>query len=365
MTRILSRRELGRATLARQALLERQRRPVVEMIEHLVGLQAQVPKVPHLALWNRLAGYDPAELDRLMTAREVVRTPLMRTTIHTVTTTDALAFRPLLQPVLDRVFSSTAWGQRLRGQDVSAAVDTARALLAGQPMTRSALTRELAVRHPDVDAEAVSFGVGYWVPWVQPPPRGLWGASAAPLLTPLDAWVGSDAPVEPMPLDRLAARYLGAFGPASVRDVQAWCGLTRLREVTERMDLRRFRSEDGVELLDVPDAPLPDPDVPAPVRFLAEYDNVTLSHADRPRVVGDEPLQPLQGGPGGWVGTVLIDGLVRATWAARVTGPATSLEVRVAGGLTAAEHADLEEEGRALLGFIAPGRQHDLRVTRA
>jgi hypothetical protein len=167
-----------------------------------------------------------------------------------------------------------------------------------------------------------------------------------------------------MPLDRLVARYLGAFGPASVRDVQAWCGLTRLREVTDRMDLRRFRSADDVELLDVPHAPLPEPAVPAPVRFLAEYDNVTLSHADRSRVVGDEPLQPLQGGPGGWVGTVLIDGLVRATWAARVIGPATSLEVRVAGGVTSAERSDVEEEGGALLGFIAPGREHDLRVSR-
>jgi hypothetical protein len=131
------------------------------------------------------------------------------------------------------------------------------------------------------------------------------------------------------------------------------------------MNLRLFRSADGVELLDVPDTPLPEPDVPAPVRFLAEYDNVTLSHADRSRVVGDEPLQPLQGGPGGWVGTVMIDGLVRATWAARVAGPATSLEVRVAGAMTSAERADVEEEGRALLGFLAPGREHDLRITRA
>ncbi len=364
MPRILSRRELGRATLARQLLLERVPRPVSDTLEHLVGLQGQVPKVPHLALWSRLTDYAPAELDGLMTARAVVRTQLMRTTIHTVTTRDALALRPVLQPVLDRVFSGTAWGQRLRGTDVGPAVATARDLLATRPLTRAALTRELAARQPTLDAESVAFGVSYWVPWVQPPPRGLWGASGPPVMTPLDTWAGGNDGPGPLPLDRLVLRYLGAFGPASVRDVQAWCGLTRLREVTDRMELRRFRSADGVELLDLPDAPLPDPTVPAPVRFLAEYDNVTLSHADRSRVVGDDPLEPLQGGPGGWVGTVLVDGLVRATWAARVAGPGTSLEVRVAGTLTPAERVDVEEEGRAMLGFLAPGRAHDLRFTR-
>jgi hypothetical protein len=362
MSRVLSRRELGRTTLARQLLLERQARPVADTLEHLVGLQGQVPKVPHLALWDRLAGYDPAELDRLMTAREVVRMPLMRTTIHTVTTADAHALRPVFQPVLDRVFSGTAWGQRLRGQDVSAAVATARALLAERPMTRATLTRALAERHPQVDAEAVAFGVGYWVPWVQPPPRGLWGESGAPVLTPLDAWTGSAA-ADPLPLDRLVARYLAAFGPASVRDVQAWCGLTRLREVIDGMELVRYRTEDGVELLDVPGAALTDQDTTAPVRFLAEYDNLTLSHADRSRVVGDAPLQPLQAGAGGWVGTVLVDGLVRATWAARRSGETFRVEVRASGGLSAAERGEIEDEGTALLEFLAPGRGGDVQVT--
>ena len=363
MHRVLGRRELGRTTLARQLLLDRRELPVAGALEHLVGLQGQVPKVPHLALWDRLDGYDPVELDGLMTGRQAVRTPLMRTTIHTVTTADAFALRPVLQPVLDRVFSGTAWGQRLRGQDVSAAVATSRALMAERPMTRATLIRELAERHPGVDAEAVAFGVGYWVPWVQPPPRGLWGAAGAPVLTPLDTWAGDGALPGPIALDRLVARYLSAFGPASVRDVQAWCGLTRLREVTDGMPLVRYRTADGAELLDVPDGELLDPDTPAPVRFLAEYDNVTLSHADRSRVVGDDPLQPQQGGPGGWVGAVLVDGLVSAMWAARPTGEATVLEVRTARALTAAERADVDAEGRALLGFVAPGRTHDVRIT--
>ncbi len=362
MAQVLGRRALGRATLARQFLLERVHRPAEAAIEHLVGLQAQVPLVPHLALWDRLAGYDPAELDRLMTERRVVRTPLMRTTIHTVTAADALALRPLLQPVLDRTFASTAWGQRLRGQDVAAVVAEATDLLAEQPMGRARLQRELARRHPGLDAEAVAFGVSYWVPWVQPTPRGLWGASAAAVMTTVPAWLGpSDA--GSASLDDLVLRYLAAFGPAGVRDIQVWCGLTRLREVVDRLGprLRLFRTEDGAELVDVPDAPLPDPDTPATVRFLAEYDNVTLSYADRSRVIaeGDDVL--LRPGPGGWTGTVLVDGQVRASWAARRDGDATVLTVRPSVPLSTADRADLEAEGGRLLDFLAPVRDHDVR----
>ena len=333
---------------------------MAETLEHLVGLQAQIPAVPHLALWDRLADYDPAELDRLMTARQVVRTQLMRTTIHTVTAADALALRPLLQPVLDRTFASTAWGQRLRGLDLSAVVAEAAGLLAERPMGRAALQRELAARHPGLDAEAVAFGVSYWVPWVQPPPRGLWGASGAAVMTTVSAELG---PVSaPASLDDVVVRYLTAFGPASVRDVQAWCGLTRLREVVDRLGprLRRFRTEDGVELVDVPDGPLPDPDTEAPVRFLAEYDNVLLSHADRSRFDARGDHVPLHGGPGGWCGTVLVDGLVQATWAARREGAAMVLAVRPSLPLAAPDRADVLAEGARLLGFIAPGREHDV-----
>jgi hypothetical protein len=348
--------------LARQLLLERVRMSVAAALEHLVGLQAQVPRVPHLALWDRLAGYDPAELDGLMTSRTVVRTQLMRTTIHTVTAADALGLRPLLQPVLDRTFSGTAWGQRLRGADLAAVVAEAADLLTERPLGRAQLQRELANRHPGLDAEAVAFGVSYWVPWVQPPPRGLWTSSSAAVMTTVDGWLAGVA-VPSMSLDDLVVRYLAAFGPASVRDVQAWCGLTKLREVVDRLGprLRRFRTDDGGELHDVPDGPLPDPDTPVPVRFLAEYDNVVLSHADRSRVVADADHVLLNGGPGGWCGTVLVDGLLRATWAARREGDATVLTVRPSEALTSAEQADVAGEGGRLLAFLAPGRGHDVR----
>ena len=365
MPDVLGRRALGRATLARQLLLDRDDRSVAEALEHLVGLQAQVPRVPHLALWDRLAGYDPAELDGLMTARAVVRTQLMRTTIHTVTAADALGLRPLLQPVLDRTVASTAWGQRLRGQDVAAVVAEAADVLAASPMGRTQLQRELARRHPGLDAEAVAFCVSYWVPWVQPPPRGLWDASGAAVMTTLEAWLRPASRLPSSP-DRLVRRYLAAFGPATVRDVQAWCGLTKLREVVDRLGpaLRRFRGEDGAELFDVPDAPLPDRDTPAPVRFLAEYDNVVLSHADRSRVVAEADHVMLLGGPGGWVGTVLVDGLLRCTWAARRDGDGTVLTVRPSERLSSAEQDDVLAEGERLLAFLAPGRAREVRFGR-
>jgi hypothetical protein len=201
------------------------------------------------------------------------------------------------------------------------------------------------------------------MPWVQPPPRGLWGASAAAVMTPVAAWLGPGTVAPAFP-DDLLLRYLGAFGPATVKDAQTWCGLTRLREAVDRLGprLRRFRTEEGSELFDVPDAPLPDPDTPAPVRFLAEYDNVLLSHADRSRVVPKGDVVRLQGGAGGWTGTVLVDGLLRATWAARRDGDATVLTVRPSGRLSPVERGDVEAEGHRLLDFLAPDRSHGLRI---
>ena len=180
-------------------------------------------------------------------------------------------------------------------------------------------------------------------------------------MTTVSAWLGPCR--RDGVLDDVVLRYLGAFGPATVADVAAWSGLTRLREVVDRLRprLRTFRDEAGREQHDLPDAPRPDPDLPAPPRFLPEYDNVLLSHADRSRVVarGDHLL--LQGGPGGWCGTVLVDGRIQATWAARRDGDATVLTVRPSLPLSAAEGADVVEEGGRLLASLAPDRPHDVR----
>jgi hypothetical protein len=355
----LSDRVLGRSTLHRQHLLSRAEVRVPELLEHLVGLQAQVPGVPYTALWSRVTAFDPEELSSTMAQRTVVRAPLLRTTLHTVTARDCLALQPVTAPVLARTFASTAWGRRLHGQDLGPAFAAAGRLVSEQPLTRAALAKELGPRFPELDATSVAWAFSYLAPVLQPTPRGLWRRSGPSALTTIEAWLG-EAPGAGMDLQTLVRRYLAAFGPASVGDVQAWCGLTRLREVTDGMDLRRYRSTGGAELLDLPDATLPDEDVPAPVRFLGEYDNALIGFADRSRTAAGSALDLPQGGPGGAVGTVLVDGAVRATWALRRRGEGFVLTVHPRAPLRSADEEDVVAEATALGAFLTVGA--DVRV---
>lgn len=333
--------------------------PVLEAVHHVVGLQAQVPAVPYTALWNRLEAFDPDELSRHTDDRAVVRIPLMRSTIHLVTAEDALTMRPLLHPVLARTFGGTVWSKQLGGYDVQDILDHGRALLAERPRTRAELGRLQAERFPGVNAEPIGMATTYLLPVLQPTPRGLWGRSGQAAWALVESWLGAELHHD-RPVEEFVLRYLTAFGPASVMDIQAWCGLTKLREVSDRLGsrLRRFSTEDGAQLLDVPDGPLPDPETPAPVRFLPEYDNSTLGYADRSRVIPDTAgFELLQGGPGGHVGSLLVDGFVSALWALRRQGDRVSLQikpaVRIPDEYTAAIHA----EGTELAGFLAPGRE--------
>ena len=157
-------------------------------------------------------------------------------------------------------------------------------------------------------------------------------------------------------METLITRYLGAFGPASVRDIQAWSGLTRLREVVDRMrpDLVTFRDENGVELFDRPDAPRPDPDTPASPRFLPEYDNILLSHADRRRVIPDGRKVPLYPGNGATLGTVLLDGTYRANWKLDRTGTRIRLIITPFARLNRSERSALQQEAQTLLTFLTP-----------
>lgn len=364
----LSLRVLNRSTLQRQLLLERTPLPVPEAVTTVGGLQAQVPLVPYTALWSRLSGFEPEQLAGPLRDRRLVRTPLQRATVHLVTGADARRLRPLLQPVLERTFASTAWSRRLRDAevDVPALVDVGRDLLARSPRTRADLRRILGQRFPGADPESAAIACTYLLPLVQTTPRGLWGESGQATWTTYDAWLGHDRAAEG-DLAGLVLDYLSGFGPASVKDVQAWCGLTRLRAVADGLGdrLRRYRTDDGVELVDRADLSPADPDLPAPVRFLPEYDNAALGYADRRRIVpAVEHVWP-DGGPGGAIGTVLVDGWVRATWALRREGAASRLDLHPSAALSVAERAAVEREGVALLGFLAAGSEHDLRwVTR-
>ena len=268
-------------------------------------MQAQNPDPPYYGLWSRLEGFRAEELADLVTTRTVVRIANLRSTIHLVTADDCLPLRAFVQPALDRGYAGNQ-GKRLGGDvDRGALAAAGRALVDAQPRTFGELGAALAPAFPGTDQDALSMAIRTWVPLVQVPPRGVWGRSAKAAHTSAEHWLGpraSDAAaaVDPQAYaQQLVLRYVGAFGPASVADVQKWSGLTRLREVVDRVlaadqgALVPFRSEDGVQLYDLPEAPRPGGDAPAPPRLLAEYDNVLLSHADRTRILGD--VDPLDG----------------------------------------------------------------------
>ena len=244
--RVLGQRALGRALLERQLLLRRADLAPLRAVEHLAGLQSQAPNAPYVGLWTRLAGFRPAQLAALMTERAVVRGHLMRNTVHLVTAGDFLAERGLYQAAMARSFASSGFARNLAGADLAAVLAAGRALLAERPRTRAELGRLLGARWPGRDPSSLAYAVTYLVPTVQVPPRGIWGAERPGRLHHGRGLAGR--PSGARPLTRPAVlRYLAAYGPATVRDAQAWCGLTRLGEVADRLRprLRTFRDAAG------------------------------------------------------------------------------------------------------------------------
>ncbi len=311
---VLAAQALNRALLARQLLLDRTELPVSDALEHLVGLQGQAPDAPYVALWSRLRDFEPGALAELLPERSAVRMPLMRCTLHLVTRGDALAIRPALQPVLERAFASSPWARNLAGIELEELLALAGVQLA-EPLTRADLGRRLGERWPDMDPLSLAYAVTTLVPAVQVPPRGIWGERAQATWVGLDPWL-SGAREPPASPESLVLRYLGAFGPASALDFGKWSGLTGTRALFAQLrpQLRTFSDENGRELFDLEDGQLPDPETPAPPRFLGEYDNILLSHADRTRVIEGVRKPPIPPGNGAREGTVLIDGFMRARW---------------------------------------------------
>jgi hypothetical protein len=352
---ILSPRALNRATLERQMLLRRQSLSAEEAIEHLVGMQAQAPAPPYVGLWTRLEDFHANELARLILDRQVVRVALMRNTVHLVSSRDCLTLRPLVQPVIDRgLYGNRAQRAGVEGVDIEALSAAGRALLEEQPRTAKELGELLQERWPERDPASLARAIRHLLPLVQVPPRGVWAKSGPAAHTTAEAWLGRPLGPAPSP-EELVVRYLGAFGPATVKDVQAWSGLTRLGEVVGRLRPRllSFCDERGRELFDLPDAPRPGPETPSPPRFVPEFDNLILSHADRTRVIADDYRKAIASRNGMVPATFLVDGYVRGTSKTERSPGRTTLLVEPFEPLAKRDRGALEEEGERLVRFMA------------
>ncbi|HEX5927107.1 MAG TPA: winged helix DNA-binding domain-containing protein [Baekduia sp.] len=352
---ILDARALNRALLARQWLLEPRRTSALEAIEQLVGLQAQDVKAPYFQLWARLADFDPHELSDLLERRAAVRIVLMRGTIHLVSARDALLLRPLMDPVIGRATDGN-WSVGDVDLDVLAAAG--RELVEAQPRTFAQLGVLLAERFPDADPPALAQQIRALIPLVQVPPRGLWRQSGAAAHTSIEQWLDGVEVPEPS-LRTLIRRYLGAFGPASVQDMQKWSGISRLRPAFEdtRSELVSFADAvTGRELFDLPDAPRPPGDTPVPPRLVGPFDNLVLSHADATRVLPTNYRRLTMTQNGLIAGMALIDGFVAGNWRIKATKRHALLTITSFNGKAykKADAAALTHEGERLLRFAAP-----------
>ena len=346
---VLGRRALNRALLARQMLLARETLSPAAALEHLIGVQAQEPVAPYVALWTRLQNFAPDELSGAIAAGDAVRASLMRATIHLVTARDWSRLEPLMSLVRARNFKSSQFNKALAGVALDEVLAQGQALLEQRPRSRAELGALLASRWPDVDRAALAYAVSYLAPLVQVPPRGLWRQSGRARLSTPAAWLGH-AMLDELPSEALVLRYLAAFGPAAVADIQAWSGLTRLREVIWglRDRLNVFKDEAGRDLFDVPDGPLPDPDTSTAPRFLAPFDNAILSHSDRSRIV--DPSARAAVNRDRLMRTFLVDGFVAGTW--RLKGEV--LELELVRQLTDRDRRALIDEGERLVVFLGP-----------
>ena len=341
-------------------LLQRERATAAATIERLVGMQAQAPNLPYIGLWVRLAGFRHEELSRLVESRKAVRTSLLRNTIHLVTARDAFALKPLFTPLGERGYlRGSPWGKGMRDADLDAIRYAGREILAEKPRTVAELGRLLQQRFPHHDGVAMAYGVRYMVPLVFTTPRGIWRASGPVTLTTFEAWLGRP-PGPAMPAERLVLRYLKAFGPASPADFRAWSGLA-MKPVFEQLRprLQTFRDEEGQELFDVRTAPRPSREVDVPVRFLPDYDNILLAHADRSRIMPRGRHIGMFNSAGVMQGAVLVDGFVRAMWTPSSDGRRI-LVTPFTKPLTRAEKQSTEAEARELLKFLAPGERHEV-----
>jgi hypothetical protein len=320
------------------------------MTEHLIGLQAQNTMPPYLSLWSRVPDFDPLELSAHLERREAVRVLLMRGTIHLVSAADALELRPLMQPTLDKITRNSQASKEaatIPRPDLAAA---GREVLEAGPLTFASLGEQLHQRFPGYPAGHLANSVREMLPLVQVPPRGLWKQRGGVVYATAESWLGADQSAVP-DMAEVVRRYLRAFGPATAADVTAWSRITGVKPVLDSIkdELVAHRDENGRELLDLDGLPLVDEDAPAPVRFLGEYDNLWLAHADRSRVTDPDKRARWMGPNGGKGKTVFVDGYLEGLWKVEDG----KVEVDLFRSLSGSERADLDEERARLEAFLA------------
>jgi hypothetical protein len=316
---VLSRRALNRSLLARQLLLERATLPVSVAMEQVAGLQTQYAPAGYIGLWSRVAGLARDDLTRALVDRSVVQGTLMRSTIHMVSAADYWRFAGGVREGRRAWFLRTH-ARAAGGIDMDAVAAVVRGLLADGPRRRAELVKAL----DEAGFPGVAWsGAGLWVDMVRVPPSGTWERRRADLFGLAETWVGpDDGPDDTLGdkavgLAHLVRRYLGGFGPATLNDIAGWAGINigELLGCVETLELRRYRDEEGRELLDLADAVLPDPETPAPVRFLPVWDATLLVHARRAQILPEEfrSLVFHTRNPQS-VNTFLVDGSVAGSW---------------------------------------------------
>lgn len=349
---VLSTRALNRALLARQMLLNRVDIPVIDAIERLVGIQAQDPMAPYFGLWNRLKEFGQEDLSNLILDKKVVRLALMRSTIHLVSSQDGMSLRPLVQSVQESVLKNS-FGKYLNGVDTCAIAEAGRALVETKPLTFSELGKLLGNQWPNVDSAALAAVVRTIIPLVQLPPRGIWGKSGKAVHTSAEVWLGA-LPFSKLTTEDMILRYLAAFGPATIKDIQVWSGRTRLIENVEHLlpQLIIFHDEEGNELFDIPNAPRPEENIPSPPRFLGGFDNMLLSYANRKRIMDESYRNKVFTKNGIIRPTILIDGCVSGIWKYVKEKGIVRLIIELFKKVSDEELNALKEEGTRLLEFI-------------
>ncbi|MFT7620300.1 MAG: hypothetical protein ACI97A_003957 [Planctomycetota bacterium] len=353
--RKITQRELNRATLGRQMLLERKQMTPLKAIEKLCGLQAQGPRPPQIGLWTRLKNFDSQNLHRQLMTRKIVRATMMRGTIHLVSASDYLQFRPCIQPVLTKGMQGVL-GKRVANLDPETIVGPARKLFLAQDRNFKDLLAELSPKLSKFDASTLRYVVRMNLPLVQVPKDVPWSYAANAEFTLAEDWLQEDVDMERDEAPLLFRRYLAAFGPASISDFRIWSGLKGCAEVSdaEHGKLTIFEDEDGRVLYDLPRAPRPDAKTPVPIRFLPDYDNLILAFDDRRRVVPNAFRSRLCTKNLRILPTFLVDGLVAGTWDFGSSKKIAELAIQPFVKLNKKTTRDLLAEGEALLGFVFP-----------